>query len=497
MQLNVRSIPFDLFPTAQDLCAQINRQSFAWRHADDYLFGFGQALRYDIAGCAPQNHATHQVAADNRFALADIWWKELSAQSNIDDRAGVSGSGLIAFGSFSFTAQSSAGSALIVPRLLLGRRSGKTWLTQIWRDGENTPEIPISGAGLIQQIERIKHDDPCLRTPNAQPAAKFTAPQTPRLPKFKTSQKKKFLPAPTPQKMQITPLPSEKIWMEQVAKASSLIQKGELNKVVLSRSIELNFPNPLSLPAFIDHLHRKYRDTWVFAIDGIVGASPEMLAQTDFSNDPANRIHCRVLAGTKPLRTTLAPLTSTNSHTAAAHTEFDLETSEKDISEHRIAVDSAVSVLSEFGALEIGAPYILRLPNVEHFATDIYTTLAPEHSLFTVIAKLHPTAALGGSPREKALAVIARLESHDRERYGAPVGWISQGESGNCGQWAIALRCCGLSPHLHSATAWAGGGIMGDSISERELAETRAKFAPILNALSAQFPKYSDQLHSC
>ncbi|XCB29513.1 chorismate-binding protein [Arcanobacterium hippocoleae] len=257
-----------------------------------------------------------------------------------------------------------------------------------------------------------------------------------------------------------------------------MIRQGKLEKVVLSRSLNLNFPHPISLPKLTQTLAAGYPNTWVFSVDGLVGASPEMLAQTENSQHGIPRVHCRVLAGTKPLQ-----IFAENDFTA----EFELETSQKDIREHRVAVNSAAAALQEFGTVEIGEPYVLTLPNVEHFATDIYTTLDGTLSLLAVIGKLHPTAALGGNPREKANEVITQLEGDVRERYGAPVGWISHGAAGEFGQWAIALRCCQVSADLRSATAWAGGGIMADSIPENELAETQAKFSPAITALKSQF----------
>lgn len=213
-----------------------------------------------------------------------------------------------------------------------------------------------------------------------------------------------------------------------------------------------------------------------------------MLVETDFTHSNSHQIHCRVLAGTKPLAVNEAALQGmpNTAHTSKMQ-DFSLETSTKDLHEHRVAVESAVAILEEFGTVKSGESYVLNLPNVAHLATDIFTEINTEFSVLDVIAKLHPTAALGGNPREKALQLISLLEPTDRERYGAPVGWIASGAAGEFGQWAIALRCCKIGSNLQTVKAWAGGGIMAESVPSEELAETRAKFAPILNALKAQY----------
>jgi menaquinone-specific isochorismate synthase len=96
------------------------------------------------------------------------------------------------------------------------------------------------------------------------------------------------------------------------------------------------------------------------------------------------------------------------------------------------------------------------------------------------VASLHPTAAVAGAPTPAALEVITRLEPFDRGRYSGPVGWV--GASGD-GEWAIALRCAQVSPE-GTVTAYAGAGIVRDSEPDRELAETKMKFRPIVEAFN-------------
>ena len=136
-------------------------------------------------------------------------------------------------------------------------------------------------------------------------------------------------------------------------------------------------------------------------------------------------------------------------------------------------------------------PFTLKLPNVWHLATDVEGELANGASALDLVARLHPTAAVAGTPTDAALAAIRRLEPFDRGRYAGPVGWI---DADGDGEWAIALRCAqfGGSPARRYAeysdtipvVAHAGAGIVAGSDPESELLETRVKFRPIVDALA-------------
>jgi menaquinone-specific isochorismate synthase len=121
----------------------------------------------------------------------------------------------------------------------------------------------------------------------------------------------------------------------------------------------------------------------------------------------------------------------------------------------------------------------LKLPNLWHLATDIAGTLASGSNSLDLVFALHPTAAVAGTPTVAAVEVIDDLEPFDRGRYAGPVGWI--GADGD-GEWAIALRCAQLTDS--TVTAYAGCGIVSDSVPANELVETEMKFRPIVDALS-------------
>ena len=131
--------------------------------------------------------------------------------------------------------------------------------------------------------------------------------------------------------------------------------------------------------------------------------------------------------------------------------------------------------------LETSGPYVLELPHLTHLATDITAEISDDSDVLALVAALHPTAAVAGTPVRAALSWIHEVEPLDRGRYAGPVGWMDG--NGN-GEWAIALRCAQLQSD-GTFRAFAGAGIMADSMPELELAETELKLRPILEALRA------------
>jgi menaquinone-specific isochorismate synthase len=115
-------------------------------------------------------------------------------------------------------------------------------------------------------------------------------------------------------------------------------------------------------------------------------------------------------------------------------------------------------------------------------ATDIEATLPPGVTSLEVVAAIHPSAAVAGSPRPLALEIIQQSEPFDRGRYAGPVGWM---DASGDGEWSIALRCAQWSPE-GTITAYAGAGIVANSEPASELLETRLKFKPVLGAFGPQ-----------
>lgn len=170
--------------------------------------------------------------------------------------------------------------------------------------------------------------------------------------------------------------------------------------------------------------------------------------------------------------------------TADASLASALLGSGKDLEEHEYAVHSVARALAAHCTdLTVPErPHVLALANVQHLATDITGRLADAASVLALAASLHPTAAVCGTPTERALAVIRELEGMDRGRYAGPVGWFdAQGD----GEFGIALRCAEIDSASQTVRAFAGCGIVAGSHPETELAEAAAKLVPIRDALEA------------
>ena len=224
----------------------------------------------------------------------------------------------------------------------------------------------------------------------------------------------------------------------------------------------LYFPGPL-----LDLAHA-YPQCVTFAVDGIIGATPETLARTD-----GTRVSARVLAGSA------ARGDDPVSDRAAAEA---LASSRKDVEEHAFAVESLLAALRPL-ATDLRAdpePFRLQLPNLWHLATDVQATLPAGTTSLDVADALHPTAAVAGTPTDVAVRLVAELEGVDRGRYAGPVGWL--GANGD-GEWMLALRSARITPD-GTVRAWAGAGIVAGSVPEREVAETALKFRPITDALA-------------
>ena len=185
-------------------------------------------------------------------------------------------------------------------------------------------------------------------------------------------------------------------------------------------------------------------------------------------------ITSRVLAGT---------ISKTGDDAKDLALAASLARSSKDLAEHEYAVRSVAEAIEPFcSSTNVPeSPFVLHLANVMHLATDVTGALVETLShtdAFTILEQLHPTAAVCGTPRPSAAALISEIEGMSRGRYAGPVGWIDAAGDGELG---IALRCGQINGD--TIRIFAGCGIVDGSDPEVELAETRAKFAPMRSAL--------------
>jgi menaquinone-specific isochorismate synthase len=236
--------------------------------------------------------------------------------------------------------------------------------------------------------------------------------------------------------------------------------------VVLAHDLLAVADEPLD-PRFLLHgLAARYPSCWTFAVDQLVGATPELLLRRR-----GTEVLSRVLAGTT------WPHGSTDPDALAA----ELLGSAKDRDEHCYAVDSLAQELRPFctDLVVPTAPSVLQLRNVLHLATEVRGVLHPAGPpLLTLADALHPTAAVGGTPTPAAISAIGELEAMDRGRYAGPVGWVDAAGDGELG---IALRCAQVAGRF--ARLFAGCGIVAGSDPDSEVAEAAAKLVPIRDAL--------------
>ncbi|WXK66839.1 isochorismate synthase [Nonomuraea sp. N2-4H] len=303
---------------------------------------------------------------------------------------------------------------LVVPQAVLARRGGRAWLTTIG-------ESPLETFTPIRDPGRISYGDGSLSAPE---------------------------------------------WEHVVAQAAKRIREGELEKVVLARDLVATAERPIDVRLLLTRLARRYPECYTFSVAGLVGATPELLIRRT-----GQEIESLVLAGTTPRGTDPADDLARGAALLA---------SAKDRHEHECAIASVRQTLAPLcsSLTTPDEPELLVLPNVQHLASHVTGRLADGASVLDVVAAMHPTAAVGGTPTHTAIQVIRELEGMDRAGYAGPVGWI---DAHGDGEWGIALRS-GLIEGRR-ARLFAGGGIMGDSDPAAELAEAQAKFRVMQYAL--------------
>ncbi|HKB90596.1 MAG TPA: isochorismate synthase [Opitutaceae bacterium] len=260
-------------------------------------------------------------------------------------------------------------------------------------------------------------------------------------------------------------------FLDSVKTATGLIAEGFFRKIVLARAQDVEAPSRFHPLALLNGLRQKFPDCYAFSVangrgGSFIGASPERLARVD-----SGTLYTEALAGS-------APRGRTASEDAALGN--GLLKSDKDLREHRLVIDSIMRRLEPLGiqAKAADKPQLVRLSNVQHLHTPIQATLPDPIRPLDVIARLHPTPAVGGSPREEACAHIRRLEAFERGLYAGALGWV--GPQGN-GEFFVGLRSALVDGN--KARLYAGAGIVAGSEPEKEFAETELKFRALREAL--------------
>lgn len=444
-------------------------------------------------------------------------WRHEVGQASWVDQVRRPGSGPLALGAITFSATSQASSVLVVPQVLVGRDRQGWWLTrfelspaptaprgEVFRGQPYTPQLSFvravaknaaENAGLADILDFVCAQGQAASATKTSPAgaqgqaSAATSTSSPAVvgqtnaPAVGQTSPAAVESAKTSQSSTL----SDSQWTGAVELATQALKQNRAIKVVLARDSYLS--SSLTLGAALEHLATRFATTWTFSVDGMIGASPEMLLQLR-----EREVFSRVLAGTARRRA--------NMDQGELEQLADwLRGSPKNSREHQLAAASAVKALTPITEqLRVSEPFALTLPNVIHLATDIYGQVAGDTGALALVEALHPTAAVCGTPTAAAAQLIGELEGMDRERYAGPVGWVDwRGE----GQWCIALRSgqvlaptaqtagtqsgpagypMGNQP-VGSVRIFAGAGIMPDSVAADELAETNAKMAPMRAAL--------------
>ena len=376
----------------------------SWLRRGEGRVGWGEAARLETSG-------------PTRFSDAVKWWSETVARAEVEDGVGEPGTGLVCFGAFAF-ADEPGDSVLVVPQVVVGRRGDRTWLTTV-----------------------------SVEAPDLRPAP---APRPPVGLTFSDGAR------------------NGEEWMSVVAEAVSRIASGDLEKVVLARDLIASTDEPLDVRWPLRRLAAQYEMCWTFHVDGLFGATPEMLVRRE-----RGLVTSRVLAGT---------IRRTGDDERDLALAATLARSSKDLEEHEYAVRSVADALephcSSMNVPE--APFVLHLPNVMHLATDVNGVVHDVATSLQLAESLHPSAAGGGTPTPAATRLIAEIEGMPRDRYAGPVGWM---DASGDGEWGIALRSAAVTDG--GVRLFAGCGIVASSDPEAELAESQAKFVPVRDALEA------------
>ncbi len=331
------------------------------------------------------------------------------------------GRGPVAFGALPY--DGSAAATLVVPQVVHGRTSdGDRWTTRTDGAGAST-SIPVEDRAPLRQPSTV-----VVQATN----------------------------------------PIE--WMRTVATATTRIAIGELTKVVLAREITVTADLPFDAVSLLHRLRALSPSAYAYAVDGFVGATPELLVSR-----LGDVVRAHPMAGTLP---------RTGDPDVDARRAGELLGSHKNRVEHQITIDMVHETLLPWCSYLDAEPEpsVVAAGPVQHLATLVEGRLSrPEPSVLDLVAALHPTPAVGGWPRAAALQVQAELERTDRGRYGGPVGWVDA--AGN-GAFGVGIRGAQLDADARTARVFAGVGVVDGSDPAAELEEARSKAQAVLSALT-------------
>ena len=391
---------------------------------------------------------TLEDRGEGRFERVAARWRELLARARTDAVAGPPGSGLVACGGFAFANDGGgahhwaafAPASLVVGEVTLARWGAEVWCTLAIpaRAGDEPDELLEQAQARLDGVE-------------SRPLALLD-------------------PHPTARRT-ISGAMAPEHYEAAVARAVELIAAGRLEKIVLAREVDVHAPTAHDVAAVYGVLREAFGGCFVYAAGrgdaAFIGATPEVLLRRS-----GLRVSTVALAGS---------IGRSADPSVDDHLGERLLRSEKDREEHAIVARQIERTLRPYAVWVTmpEEPEVVRVANIQHLATPIRAQLAAPVSAVALAGLLHPTPAVGGSPKEVALPLIRALEGIDRGWYAGALGWTDSSEDG---EFCVALRCALVDGA--TARCYGGGGIVADSDPAEELAETEVKLGALLPVLT-------------
>jgi salicylate biosynthesis isochorismate synthase/menaquinone-specific isochorismate synthase len=277
-------------------------------------------------------------------------------------------------------------------------------------------------------------------------------------------------PSPTGRFEVLSAMPPEH-YEHAVARATELIREGRMEKIVLAREVQVHAPRAHDPAAVFGVLREEFPSCFVLCAgrgeDALIAASPELLLRRE-----GQRVSTVALAAS--MRRSADPAVD-------VHLGEQLLRDPSYREEHAIVARRIERTLRPHSVWVTAAPEpgLAQIANIQHLATPIRAQLAEPIEALELAGIMHPTPAVGGEPLAAAAPLIPALEGLDRGWYLGPLGWT---DTAGDGEFCVTLRCALLSGSV--ARCYAGGGIVRDSVPEKELAETEVKLQALLPLLS-------------
>ncbi|EON71647.1 isochorismate synthase [Lysinibacillus sphaericus] len=267
--------------------------------------------------------------------------------------------------------------------------------------------------------------------------------------------------------------PYKEPYLASIDQVTALIKAKKANKVVIARSLALQFKEQVASPQILSQIINEQPESYLFGLERhellFFGASPERLVKVKNGHAYSSCVAGSIKRGK----------TADEDETYGQ----SLLNDPKNGGEHHYVVDMIADIFRK-NCINVkipDGPRLLKIRDIQHLYTPVEGQLNNGATILQLTKYLHPTPALGGVPRQEAMAAIRKYEPMNRGLYAAPIGWMDA--EGN-GEFAVAIRSAALIKD--KAYLYAGGGIVADSEPQSEYDETLVKFRPMLRALGGQ-----------